>query len=97
VLPINELCQVKTIKFHNDAVEYATSGSNVDIGLLNIEVNMLQVGSVLCDPLDPIPMVTSFKAQIVTFNPQPPLLRGSQVRLGLCVVKPLVRSAHAKH
>lgn len=79
ILPLNELCQVKTIKFHGDAKEYATTGSNVDVGLLNVEVNMLTVGSVLCDPLDPIPMVTTFKAQIVTFNPSPPLLRGTQV------------------
>eukprot|EP01127_Copromyxa_protea_P018004 TRINITY_DN5576_c0_g1_i1.p1 TRINITY_DN5576_c0_g1~~TRINITY_DN5576_c0_g1_i1.p1 ORF type:complete len:656 (-),score=153.87 TRINITY_DN5576_c0_g1_i1:283-2250(-) len=79
VLPINELCTIKTIKFHNDSVEYAAAGSNIDIGLLNIEMNMLQVGSVLCDPLDPIPLVTSFKAQIITFNPQPPILRGTQV------------------
>jgi len=83
IQPLNELCSIKAIKYQNDNVDYAFSGRNVDIGLNDVQLNMLSVGCILCDPMDPIPLVTQFEAQIMVYPNQRPILRGSLVSMHL--------------
>jgi elongation factor 1 alpha-like protein len=78
VLPINEICQVKNIRFQGQNVEYATAGQNVDIGIINANFANIFNGCVLCDPEVPVSVVTEFVGQILTFS-EMPILRGQQV------------------
>jgi elongation factor 1 alpha-like protein len=82
VLPTNEICQVKSIKFQNQHVDYVHAGQNVDIGLINVNFNSLFSGCVLCDPENPVSLVQEFTGQILTFS-EMPLLRGQQVTFHL--------------
>ncbi len=49
------------------AVQLAVAGENIDAGLTGVDA--LSIGSILCDPEFPIPLVRKFAAQIVTFGP----------------------------
>jgi len=92
VLPQGETCQIKAIKYQDNIIEYAFSGLNVEIGITGIQMNFLSIGSVICDPDLPVPLVKRFKAQILTFsNLKIPLLRGHQVLLhSHCLNEPAV-------
>lgn len=63
IQPLNELCSIKAIKYQNDNVDYAFSGRNVDIGLNDVQLNMLSVGCILCDPMVSHLTVTSLHIQ----------------------------------
>jgi elongation factor 1 alpha-like protein len=82
VLPTNEICQVKSIKFQTQHVDHVSAGQNVDIGLINVNFNSLFSGCVLCDPENPVSLVQEFTGQILTFS-EMPLLRGQQVTFHL--------------
>eukprot|EP01128_Nolandella_sp_AFSM9_P008677 TRINITY_DN5366_c0_g1_i1.p1 TRINITY_DN5366_c0_g1~~TRINITY_DN5366_c0_g1_i1.p1 ORF type:complete len:781 (-),score=204.49 TRINITY_DN5366_c0_g1_i1:118-2346(-) len=80
LLPLNELCQVKIVRTHDTNVDFAPAGRNVELGLVGIDLSQITVGSILCDPLFPVPMVSRFKAQLITFHAlKMPLLAGSEV------------------
>jgi elongation factor 1 alpha-like protein len=50
-------------------------------GFLLLFRHVCSVGSVLCDPEHPIPLTKKFKAQILTFSLDIPLMRGHRVML----------------
>jgi len=84
LLPLNEICQVKTMRAHDQSIESAGAGSNVEIGitLSGVEFSSVMSGSILCDPMYPMPIVQRFRAQLLTFGSLPvPLLRGTQSTL----------------
>jgi elongation factor 1 alpha-like protein len=79
LMPLNQIVTVKMIKFQDNAVEYAYSGHNVDIGIIGVDISKISLGSVLCDPQNPVSICSKFQAQILTFSELPvPILRGTQ-------------------
>jgi len=96
LLPQHELLAVKSLRLHEhgsgpSASVYAQTtsseliaraGDNIEMGLIGLnDVNVLSAGNILCDPLYPVPMVTLFRAQIITLEYKVPILKGSQALL----------------
>lgn len=69
------------IEVDGENVQYAVAGSNATIYLANIDPIYVLLGCVLCEPAHPVPLATSFSAQIVTFDLKFPLTAGSAVEL----------------
>jgi elongation factor 1 alpha-like protein len=80
-LPYGDPCVVKSIRFNGQPVDYAAAGANVDVTLNGIEQTSITIGSVLCDPEQPIQVTKRFKAQILTFALEVPLMRGQRLLL----------------
>lgn len=85
VLPINEVAQVKLIKYQGLPVEQVMAGQNVDVALINVQLSSLYTGCVLCDPEAPVVVGQSFVGQILTFA-EMPILRGQHVTFHLQAV-----------
>jgi len=82
MVPGNESCTVKAVQHRHTVVKFAAAGDNVELGLVGIDFANLGVGKYLCDPAHPIPLVRTFKAQIITFRDlEMPILKGTQVVL----------------
>eukprot|EP01117_Protostelium_nocturnum_P004801 TRINITY_DN1741_c0_g1_i4.p1 TRINITY_DN1741_c0_g1~~TRINITY_DN1741_c0_g1_i4.p1 ORF type:complete len:529 (+),score=181.78 TRINITY_DN1741_c0_g1_i4:472-2058(+) len=81
VSPGNEICTVKGIKIHGESVEYATAGDYVDLGLSGVDGQLINNGNVLCDPEKAIPVSNRFRAQILTFTLQRPILKGQSAEM----------------
>ena len=99
VMPINELCTVKSMNDHRGLpCKAAVAGSNVEIGLQGLDdASMLHVGCLLCDPVNPIKMVVSFEAQVQTLETlKIPLVKGIQFTMHVhntdvpCTVRKLI-------
>lgn len=80
-MPYGDSCTVKSIRFNGQPVEHAAAGANVDVTLVNIEQTSVSIGSVLCDPENPVKVTKRFKAQILTFSLEMPLMRGQRLLL----------------
>lgn len=72
---------MKSLMSHNDQVEWAGAGENVDLGLTGQDLNVFHVGDVLCDPEHPIAVTKRFNAQILVFAADIPITKGYQVRM----------------
>jgi elongation factor 1 alpha-like protein len=62
-----------------ESVPYASAGQNVTLYLAAVDPINLNIGCVLCPVNDPIPLVTSFTAQILTFDLTSPIIAGTPV------------------
>ncbi|BGP48462.1 hypothetical protein JCM10450v2_004338 [Rhodotorula kratochvilovae] len=80
-LPGDEAGVVRALEVEGELVLYALAGSNVTVFLAGIEANQLSVGSVLCPPSQPVPVVSAFTAQIIVFEPAYPITAGYAVEL----------------
>nr|CAG4714951.1 unnamed protein product [Naegleria fowleri] len=83
VMPIKEVCTIKTIFRNKQQVKYAYAGDNVEIGLGNIDIEKLMVGQIICPVGNEIKVTNRFRARIVTFDMKIPILKGSHVVLHL--------------
>ncbi|KAG2377339.1 hypothetical protein C9374_009250 [Naegleria lovaniensis] len=83
VMPIKEVCTVKTLLRNKQQVKYAYAGDNVEIGLGNIDIDKLMVGQIICPVGNEIKVTNRFRARIVTFDMKIPILKGSHVVLHL--------------
>lgn len=80
VMPLGEVAQVKSIELRSDAVKWGEAGSNIVVGLVGLEKNIVRVGSVLCDPQALVPVASRFRARIITTHDvKVPLIHGTQV------------------
>jgi translation elongation factor EF-1alpha len=72
---------VKAIEIRQQMAAIGRAGDNVELGLKDIaDASTLTVGQVLCDPAHPVPMVSRFKAQILSLGYKVPILQGTMVR-----------------
>jgi len=83
LMPIKEVCTVKTILRNKTPMKHVYAGDNVEIGLGGIDMQKLMVGQILCPVGDEIKVTDRFRARLVTFDIKIPLLKGSQVVLHL--------------
>ena len=81
VMPVMEIATVKKLEVAGDPVPFARAGTNAELGLGGIDPVCLSLGSYLCDPKSPIPIVTEFEARVLVFDVKVPLIPGSQVLL----------------
>lgn len=80
-LPGDETGLVRALEVDGELVPYALAGSNATVFLSGIEANQLGVGSVLCPPSQMVPVVSSFTAQVIVFEPKYPITAGYAVEL----------------
>jgi elongation factor 1 alpha-like protein len=74
VLPINEILTVKSIWRNKQSVKVGQAGDNVEIGIKDIaDASQLAVGQYLCALHSPVPLVTKFRAQIITMDMNIPI------------------------
>jgi elongation factor 1 alpha-like protein len=98
LLPLGETISVRAIEARGEGLNIARAGENVELGVRDVsDPAVLQVGQWLCDPLHPIPMVTHFRAQIITMGYRVPLLSGSQLTFytQACSEPVVLRSLHS--
>jgi elongation factor 1 alpha-like protein len=69
------------IEVDSEQVPYAIAGANATLFLSGIDPLQLSIGTVLCPPSLPIPVVSSFLAQIIVFEPKYPITAGYAVEL----------------
>lgn len=77
--PGDTVGQVRAVEKHGRRVTSGWAGDSVVIALQGVDLDTVRVGHVLCDAKCPIPLVTSFYAQILTFDIPVPLTKGSHV------------------
>lgn len=67
------------IEVEDASVKWAMAGSNVTIGLANIDPVNLNIGSVLCFPGEAVSLATVFTARIIVFDVAVPITTGASV------------------
>ena len=78
-VPGDEVATVRTIEVEDDSAPYAAAGQNVTLYLGGIDPIHLAIGTILCPTASPVPLVTSFTAQILVFDVQSPIIVGAAV------------------
>jgi translation elongation factor EF-1alpha len=80
-LPINQIGTVKAIQIGEDESNWAVSGDRVSISVNGLDVIQINLGTVVCDPGNPVPMTNYFQARISTFDLGVPLTIGVPIVL----------------
>lgn len=81
VIPGDENGIVKAIEHDGESVPWAVAGSSVTLFLSNIEINFINIGTVLCSSNAPVSTTTSIIAQVLVFEPSLPILAGTTLDL----------------
>ncbi|ORZ18625.1 P-loop containing nucleoside triphosphate hydrolase protein [Absidia repens] len=81
VVPGNEIGVVKTLQVNDETTNWGAAGDSVLMTLSGLDILNLSTGCVLCTPLHPVPITTSFTAQIVVFDVRIPITSGFPVIL----------------
>ncbi|GAA5958289.1 hypothetical protein JCM21900_001340 [Sporobolomyces salmonicolor] len=80
-LPGDETGVVRALEVDGELVPYAIAGVNATVFLSGIDSLQLNIGSVLCPTSQLVPVVSSFTAQIMVFEPKYPITAGYAVEL----------------
>ncbi|XP_032825127.2 HBS1-like protein isoform X4 [Petromyzon marinus] len=100
VMPANEMCTVKGITLHDEPMDWAAAGDHVTLNVTGMDMIKVGVGSVVCDPKEPIRASTRVRARILIFNIDLPITRGFPVLLHYqtvsepAVIKKLISVLH---
>ncbi|KAI9244417.1 P-loop containing nucleoside triphosphate hydrolase protein [Sporodiniella umbellata] len=81
VVPGNETAHVKTLQVNDEFANWAAAGDSILMTLVNIDIMNLSNGCVICSSSHPVPVTSTFEAQIVVFDVRIPLTLGYQVVL----------------
>jgi len=81
LVPSNQVCTVKSIRYQSNPVQYAVAGWNAELGISGIDIASIRVGDFLCDPERPIRPASKFTVRIATFALDCPIVKGHQVVL----------------
>jgi len=79
LMPVNEMVHVKSISINDANVQCAFAGDQVVVTASVPDPNSISLGSVLCDPAEPIKATTKIEARIVIFNIDFPVTKGYPV------------------
>ncbi|XP_023211917.1 HBS1-like protein isoform X1 [Centruroides sculpturatus] len=100
IMPAGEPATVKGISIEENSVLQAFAGDHVGLSLLGADMNKITIGSIACDPNNPIQVTTRFQARIVVFGIEIPITKGFPVILHYqsmseqAVVKKLISQLH---
>ncbi|KAI9488306.1 P-loop containing nucleoside triphosphate hydrolase protein [Zychaea mexicana] len=81
VVPGGEIGVIKALQVNDDTATWGAAGDSVLMSLTGLDIMNLSSGCVLCNPLHPVPVTTSFTAQIVVFDLKVPITNGYPVIL----------------
>ncbi|CEP16061.1 hypothetical protein [Parasitella parasitica] len=81
VVPGNEVGFVKTMQVNEEPATWAAAGDSVLMTLVNLDIMNLSNGCVLCTGAKPVPVTTTFEAQIVVFDIRVPITPGYPIVL----------------
>jgi len=96
VMPACQTAVIKTVAIDEAPIDYGFAGDQVVVTLTGINETSLNVGSVMCDPDEPIKAASHFIARVVVFNINFPLTQGYPLVFHLksynepCVLKKLI-------
>jgi len=100
VMPQGDMAVVKGVQIDEGPVQIAFAGDSAAVTITGSDINNIGVGSILCDPLEPIKASSRFRARVVVFNTDIPITKGFPVVLhyqSLCEpanIKRLVSQLH---
>jgi elongation factor 1 alpha-like protein len=86
VVPANEIGLVKVILGVNDdiSMQQCFAGDAVTLNVSGLDVNNVTVGSFVCDSFSPpMPVTDRFKARIIIFGLDMPIIKGFSVSFQL--------------
>jgi len=81
VMPFGLVASIKALRNDDNREEWSSAGENIDLGLSDIDILNLSTGLVLCDPEHPIPVVSRFRAKLMTLDLSKLLPKGAGVLL----------------
>ncbi|KAI8087598.1 P-loop containing nucleoside triphosphate hydrolase protein [Gilbertella persicaria] len=81
IVPGNEVGYVKTMQVNEEPSTWAAAGDSVLMTLVNLDILNLSNGCVLCSGSNPVPVTTTFEAQIVVFDIRIPITPGYPIVL----------------
>ncbi|XP_064604526.1 HBS1-like protein isoform X1 [Liolophura sinensis] len=79
VMPAGEVGTAKGVFIETETSNYGFAGDHVGITITGVDINKVTVGSILCDPANPIHSATLIRARVVVFNIPLPLTKGYPV------------------
>ena len=68
--------EVRTIEMHHESLDEAVAGDNVGINIRGVGKKDISRGDVICDAVQPVPIVKEFIAQIAVINHPTVLAKG---------------------
>ncbi|KAI7847354.1 P-loop containing nucleoside triphosphate hydrolase protein [Circinella umbellata] len=81
VVPGGEMGIVKALQVSDESSNWGAAGDSVLMTLSGLDIMNLSSGCVLCNPLSPVPVTSTFTAQIVVFDLKVPITNGYPVIL----------------
>jgi len=81
ISPLNEICTVKSVLVEQMDSLTGFAGDHVVLTLVGPDQASVVAGMVLCDPSQPVPIATRFRARVVIFNIEVPITKGYPVVL----------------
>lgn len=81
VMPAGEELVIKGLMLSGFPVSQVSDGDHVVVKLTSTDITKVTSGSIICDPNQPIKMVTRFQASLVLFDIQDPISEGLPVVL----------------
>lgn len=79
--PSREQAQVKGLSIDDASKLTVFAGDQVSVTLSGVDINTINVGCIICDPQNPIPVTTRFQSRILVFNVKVPITIGFPVIL----------------
>eukprot|EP00933_Yihiella_yeosuensis_P071651 TRINITY_DN79885_c0_g1_i1.p1 TRINITY_DN79885_c0_g1~~TRINITY_DN79885_c0_g1_i1.p1 ORF type:complete len:540 (-),score=140.58 TRINITY_DN79885_c0_g1_i1:44-1663(-) len=79
LLPSGEQTTVKSLLFRETPTRSARCGDYLDSVLVPVEPQFAQIGGVVCDIKNPVPVSDTLQVQVVIFDTEIPLMRGAQL------------------
>jgi len=76
IMPIGQKCTVHTVNINDEPMKYAKVGENVTLKMTGCSEEQLQKGYVICEIVNPVRVVTKFKAmmQVIDLPEERPVL-----------------------
>ncbi|XP_074642146.1 HBS1-like protein isoform X2 [Tubulanus polymorphus] len=76
IMPIGESAYVKSVTVDEEPVSCALAGEYASVTVFGTEMEKVNIGSMVCDPINPIKCATRIQGRIVVFNIDVPLTKG---------------------
>ncbi|CAO3693728.1 unnamed protein product [Umbelopsis ramanniana] len=80
-IPGGEIGVVKTMQVNDDTATWGAAGDSCLMTLTGLDIMQLSSGTVLCTPAHPVPVTSTFIAQLVVFDIKVPITSGFPVIL----------------